>query len=66
MGQQKVDLSTAVEDAIAIGKRRTYQPVVLEVDAGQALSEGVIIEKASQEVYIAEYIPARFIEFRAS
>jgi len=56
-----VHLSASVEDAIEVGKRRTDRPVVLRIDAKAALAEGVRIEKATDRVYVADFIPPEFI-----
>ncbi|MHC1579224.1 MAG: 5-formyltetrahydrofolate cyclo-ligase [Candidatus Alkanophagales archaeon] len=61
MGRRKVHLSARVEDAIEVGKRRTDRPVILKVDAGAAMAEGVRIEKATDRVYVADFIPPKFI-----
>lgn len=61
MRRKKVHLSRSVEDAIEVGKRRTKETVVLEIDAKMAIKEGVRIEKASERVYVADYIPKEFI-----
>ncbi|MDF2955887.1 MAG: 5-formyltetrahydrofolate cyclo-ligase [Candidatus Alkanophagales archaeon MCA70_species_2] len=61
VGRRKVHLSASVEDAIEVGKRRTDRPVVLRIDAKAALAEGVRIEKATDRVYVADFIPPEFI-----
>lgn len=63
-GRQKVHLSRTVSDAVEVGKRRTDDPVVLEVDAMGARGSGINIEKASERVFVADRIPPRFIRAR--
>jgi len=62
MGRQKVHLSQSIEDAIQVGKRKTSRPVILEIDSERAVREGIKIEKASERIYVANYIPAKFIK----
>ena len=61
MGRRKVHLSASVEDAIEVGKRRTDRPVILKIDAEAAMAEGIRIEKATDRVYVADFIPPKFI-----
>ena len=60
-GRQKVHLSTTISDAIEVGKRRTKNPVVLEINAEKAQRAGINIERASDSVYVTEEIPPEFI-----
>lgn len=60
-GRQKVHLSATVEDAMEVGKRRTRNPVILRVNVEKAQSEGINVERASDKVFVADYIPPRFI-----
>ncbi len=60
-GRQKVHLSRNIEDAIKVGKRRTENPTVLEIDASNAIASGIRIERASDAVYVAEEIPSEYI-----
>lgn len=59
--RQKVHLSATVEDAIQVGKRRTDNPVILEVNVKEASGKGVNVERASDKVYVADEIPAEHI-----
>lgn len=61
MERKKVHLSRSIEDAIEVGKRRTRKPVILEIDGERAMKGGIRIEKASERVYVADYIPEEFI-----
>jgi putative RNA 2'-phosphotransferase len=55
-----VHLSQSVEDAMTIARRKTDQPVVLQVLAEEAGQAGVMFYK-EQQVYLATEIPARFL-----
>lgn len=64
MARQKVHLSATVAEAIKVGRRRTDKPVILEIEAKKAIREGIEIGKASEMVYLADYIPAKFIKLK--
>jgi putative RNA 2'-phosphotransferase len=59
MRRKKVHLSKRVEDAVEVGKRRTANPVILKVDAGEAASKGIRIERATDRIYVADPIPKK-------
>jgi putative RNA 2'-phosphotransferase len=61
MSRKKVHLSKTVEDAIEVGGRRTANPVILKIDAGEAIKEGIRIEKATDRIYVADPIPKKFL-----
>ncbi|MEA1905079.1 MAG: RNA 2'-phosphotransferase, partial [Candidatus Hadarchaeota archaeon] len=62
--RRKVHLSASIKDAIEVGKRRCREPVVLEINVKAARKSGVRIEKASERVYVADEVPARFVKIR--
>jgi len=62
-GRQRVHLSNDVKSARKVGKRRTDNPVILKVDVGSAREDGISFEKASDEVYVADHIPTRYISW---
>ena len=59
--RKKVHLSKTIEDAIEVGKRRTANPVILKIDAREAVSEGIRIERATDRIYVADPIPKKFL-----
>jgi len=61
MGRKKVHLSRSIEDAIDVGRRRTNNPVVLQIDCKAAMDNGIKVEKATDRVYCANYIPVEYI-----
>ncbi len=65
-GRQKVHLSRNPVDAVEVGKRRTQNPVVLEIDAEGAIKKGIKIERASDRVFVSEDVPPEFISSRES
>ena len=61
-GRQKVHLSPSIQEAINVGKRRTNNPVVLEINTRKCDEMGIKIQKASSRVYVSDYIPPEYIE----
>ncbi|RLF38456.1 MAG: RNA 2'-phosphotransferase [Thermoplasmata archaeon] len=60
-GRRKVHLSSTIQQAIRVGKRRTKNPVILKIDAESARNNGIVFEKANDLVYLSEEIPPIFI-----
>ncbi|RLF39904.1 MAG: RNA 2'-phosphotransferase [Thermoplasmata archaeon] len=61
MGRKWVHLSTSIEIAREVGKRRTKEPVILKIDAEKARKEGIKFYRATEEVYLCRYVPPKFI-----
>jgi len=61
MKRRWVHLSPTEEIAREVGKRRTNSPVVLVIDASEARNSGIRFYKATDKVYVCEYVPARCI-----
>ena len=59
--RQKVHLSPTPDIAVEVGKRRCENPVILQINAQKALKDGIKIEKASEVVYVADFIPPEYI-----
>jgi putative RNA 2'-phosphotransferase len=59
--RKKVHLSKTALDAVAAGKVRTPEPIVLEVDARRAQEEGIVIMRAGKTVYLVDRIPAELL-----
>lgn len=60
--RQYVHLSDNLESAILVGKRRTKEPIILKVDAKAAQMDGIIFYK-SGDMYLAEYIPPKYVSY---
>ena len=60
--RKRVHLSTTIKDAIAVGRRRTENPVILKIDTSKAIKQGIRIEKATPKVYVSDYVPPELIE----
>lgn len=62
MGCQFVHLSVDRETAMSVGRRKSACPVILTVDAAAAASAGVAFYEGNNFVWLADSVPARFIE----
>ena len=61
MKRQWVHLSPTIDIAIQIGKRRTSSPVILVVNCAEARKAGLKFYKASDQVYLCKFVPAKYI-----
>ncbi len=61
MGRQYVHLSVDTETAVQVGKRRDNAPVILQIDAARAHSDGIVFYKGNDKVVLADFIPAEYI-----
>jgi putative RNA 2'-phosphotransferase len=62
MARQYVHLSTDEETARRVAGRRTGEPVILEIRALDAFRDGVRFYLGNDDVWLADPIPARFVE----
>ncbi|MCA1812843.1 MAG: RNA 2'-phosphotransferase [Halobacteriales archaeon] len=60
--RKSVHLSATFMNAVEAGQRRGAQPIILEVDAKRAISDGVVIKQAGKTVYITDSIPSKFLQ----
>ncbi len=63
MKRQYVHLSTTIERAEEVARRRTREPVILTVRAQPALAAGILFHSPEPQHYLADHIPPEFIEF---
>ncbi len=63
MTRQKVHLSVDVPTAQKVANRRLSQgkTIILQVDAGAAQRDGVVFYQADNGVWLADYVPAKYI-----
>jgi len=61
MQRKWVHLSPTKEIAFEVGRRRTFEPVVLMIDAKEARKDGVIFFKATERVFLCREVPAEHI-----
>jgi putative RNA 2'-phosphotransferase len=59
--RNKVHLSTTKEEALMVGIRRTNNPVILKIDTDKAIKDNIIFQKATNKIYLTDFIPPRFI-----
>lgn len=62
-GRRKVHLSARKEDAIEVGKQHTPEPVLLKIEAEEASESGVTFQRASDKVYVSDFVPPKFIRY---
>jgi putative RNA 2'-phosphotransferase len=62
MGRQYVHLSTDVETAEQVGRRKSATPVVLRGAAVEAAGAGVVLYRGNDHVWLADAVPGRFLE----
>ncbi|MCD6474444.1 MAG: RNA 2'-phosphotransferase [Thermoplasmata archaeon] len=59
--RKKVHLSATFEKAMEAGKVRDDSPIILKIDAKRAMEDGIDIRKATEDVYLADKIDAKYI-----
>lgn len=62
MGRQHVHLSVDRPTARAVGRRKSDDPVILSVRAGDAHGEGVSFYRGNERVWLADALPPEFLE----
>ena len=60
--RKQVHLSKTVEDAVVAGKVRVDDPIILEINAKNAIDSGAIIKKAGKTVYTTKEIESSFLK----
>ncbi len=61
-GRQYVHLSVDIKSAYKVGRRRTKEPVILEVMAQDAYNAGINFYKEDGGIWLSDAIPAKFIK----
>lgn len=61
-GRQFVHLSVDRDMAREVGARKALEPVILAVAAREAATAGVMFYAGNRKVWLADSVPARFIE----
>jgi putative RNA 2'-phosphotransferase len=62
MGRQYVHLSLDRDTAIAVGRRKAPEPIILVVKADDASKAGVVFYAGNDKVWLADRVPPEFIE----
>lgn len=60
-GRRFVHLSSTIEIALQVGRRKDPEPVLLEVDAARALEAGIEFYRASDEIVLVAAVPPEFV-----
>lgn len=61
MNRQYVHLSSDIETAHEVGRRKSKLPTILKVDAERASQSGVLFYLGNEKVWLADMIPSSFI-----
>ena len=59
--RQYVHLSQDKETAVAVGKRRDADPVILQISAMDAWRDGILFYHGNEMIWLADQIPAKYI-----
>jgi putative RNA 2'-phosphotransferase len=59
--RKKVHLSKTAGDAHSAGSVRTPQPVILEIDARRARTDGIVIMQAGKTVFLVDKVPPEYL-----
>ncbi len=59
--RRKVHLSKTALDAHSAGAVRTPAPVILEIDAGKARADGIVIMQAGKTVFLVDQVPPQYL-----
>jgi putative RNA 2'-phosphotransferase len=59
--QRYVHLSTSVEKAIEVASIHTEKPIIIEIDAEKAQSDGVEMIQATSEIVLSEEVPSVYL-----
>ena len=62
MKRQYVHLSVDTTMATLVGKRRDSDPIILEIDAREALSDGIKFYIGNDKVWLCDKIPPKYIK----
>ena len=60
--RKKVHLSKTAADARAAGAVRTPEPVILEINAAAAKTDGLVIMQAGKTVFLVDQVPAQYLK----
>jgi putative RNA 2'-phosphotransferase len=61
MGRQYVHLSLDIEMALAVGRRKAPEPVLIRVEANRAAQDGVCFYLGNDKVWLADAVPPRYL-----
>lgn len=61
MSRQFVHLSTDQATALAVGKRKSNDPVILQIQARKAHQDGLLFFKGNEKVWLSLHVPHKYI-----
>jgi putative RNA 2'-phosphotransferase len=61
MKRKWAHLSPTIEVAMEVGLRKARKPVILEIDAEAARKDKIRFYKATDKVYLCDYVPPKYI-----
>ncbi len=61
MGRQYVHLSTDIEMAMSVGKRRDSHPAILRINAEKAYQDGIDFYIGNDEVWLCDHVPSDYL-----
>jgi len=61
MSRQYVHLSSEIDDAFNVGRRKDKAPLVLEIDAHKASIAGLKFYLTDNNIWLSKFVPAEFI-----
>jgi putative RNA 2'-phosphotransferase len=62
MGRQYVHLSLDRDTAIAVGRRKSPNPIILSVRAADAWKAGIVFYAGNEKVWLADHVPPKLID----
>ena len=62
MKRQYVHLSTDIDMATLVGKRRDANPIIIEIDAKAASNDGIKFYIGNDNVWLCDKMPAKYIK----
>jgi putative RNA 2'-phosphotransferase len=62
MQRQYLHLSSDIDAASTVGKRRARIPIILTINAAKAYANGIEFYFANDNVWLSKFIPSEFIE----
>jgi putative RNA 2'-phosphotransferase len=63
--RQYVHLSTDIKTAQLVGKRRDKKPIILKIYSGKAYEEGIKFYHGNENIWLADKIESKYIEFNS-
>ncbi|WP_020614906.1 RNA 2'-phosphotransferase [Paenibacillus daejeonensis] len=62
MNRQYVHLSSDIQTAVTVGKRKDDSPIILQVDAARAWAEGVAFYRGNHMIWLADAVSPAYLK----